>query len=426
MLYLENSLLVRVILLKYNFADITNEEIYEDCRVMIVTGPYNIFNNIVIDELKKRTIEDEKVEENEDLLAEFGVSVSAELKVSNSVDFETFMEVVNMPNVNGKWFCAVDITSIPKKSRELLKKYITNPSINGILVVYSTNFKDYMEFLRNKTINQSKNSHVIQLSFPNRTVLKQLVRQLFEDRNVKIKDKSVELFVMRLSNSYDDYEEVIDEISNGREGTELTYEEVAEGLKGIQNFILDDLIYRLLIPVTSNKTTVNKKVYQMMYVLSSEYGPDKLVSKLRYKINDYIEFRVAINSGLIPIKVKYSVDEVKKRLGEESRLSNISDFQFRRMAHIASQTSLKDWVYMRLILNNVTNRYNSESYEKVLYSLVNRSNLGNIRLNNDIGLEESINLEVDRVNEVVYMEIEDIRKLFTDKTGIEIPDEKLD
>ncbi len=149
----------------------------------------------------------------------------------------------------------------------------------------------------------------------------------------------------------------------------------------------------------------------MISALSQEFGPEKLVSKITYKIDDYIEFRIAINSGAIPIKVKYSVDEAKKRLGEESRLSKLSDFQFRRMSYIASQTSLKDWTYMRLILHNVTLKYKAESYEKVLYSLVNRSNLSEFRLNNDIGLKNSISPDLDRLDNTVYVEPRDIQSL---------------
>lgn len=153
----------------------------------------------------------------------------------------------------------------------------------------------------------------------------------------------------------------------------------------------------------------------MISALSQEFGPEKLVSKLKYKIDDYIEFRIAINSGIIPIKVKYSVAEAKNRLGEESRLAKISDFQFRRMSYIASQTSLRDWTYMRLILNNVTSRYRKESYEKVLYSLVNRSNLNEYRLNTDIGLVNSISPDLDRLNKMVYIEPKDIHSLLEKK-----------
>lgn len=403
--------------MKYNFSNITEPVIYDSCQVMFVTGPYNIFNNIVIDELKDRSITIAGYEEDTELLAEFGIKTEkqSEIKVSNSVDFQTFMDVVDMPNVNGKWFCSVDLGTMSKKHKEIVKKYITKPSKNGILVVYSNDFRDYREFLRNRALNQSPVSHIIQLSFPNRGILTQIVKQLFEQRGVEVGLKAVELFVMRLSSSYDDYEETIDKLCIGKENTELTYEEMLEGLRGIENFVLDDLVHRLLVPVPNNSTSANKKMYKMISALIQEFGPEKLVSKLKYKIDDYIDFRLAINSGIIPIKVKYSVAEAKNRLGEDSRLTKIPDFQFRRMSYIASQTSLRDWTYMRLILNNVTSRYRKESYEKVLYSLVNRSNLSEYRLNTDIGLVNSISPDLDRLNKMVYIEPKDIQSLLEKK-----------
>lgn len=219
--------------MKYNFSNITEPVIYDSCQVMFVTGPYNIFNNIVIDELKDRSITIAEYEEDTELLAEFGIETEkqSEIKVSNSVDFQTFMDVVDMPNVNGKWFCSVDLGTMSKKHKEIVKKYITKPSKNGILVVYSNDFRDYREFLRNRALTQSPVSHIIQLSFPNRGILTQIVKQLFEQRGVEVGLKAVELFVMRLSSSYDDYEETIDKLCIGKENTELTYEEMLEGLR---------------------------------------------------------------------------------------------------------------------------------------------------------------------------------------------------
>ncbi len=246
--------------MKYNFSNIAEPMIYDSCQVMFVTGPYNIFNNIVIDELRNRSAANDVYEEDVELLAEFGIKNEgkSEIKISNSVDFQTFIDVVDMPNVNGKWFCSVDLGTTGKKNKEIIKKYITKPSKNGILVVYSNEFKNYREYLRHRALTQSQVSHIIQLSFPNREILMQIVKQLFEQRSVRVEQKAIELVVMRLSTSYDDYEETIDRLCVGKENFELTYEEMLDGLRGIENFVLDYLIQRLLVPVTNNSTLAYK------------------------------------------------------------------------------------------------------------------------------------------------------------------------
>ena len=218
---------------------------------------------------------------------------------------------------------------------------------------------------------------------------------------------------MRMSNSYDEYEETIDKIivaSVPKDYSDqvakdwkytITYDDALNAMKGIENFVLDDFIERLLIPMKSDKTNGKNKIYRMLAALEEEFGAQGLVNKLRYKIDDYIEFRVAINSGKIPIKVRFSVDSAKKALGDDSKIVKYSDYTFRRMANIASQTSLRDWTYMRLILNN-TSTWDKSSYERVLYSLINRSVLTESRLNNDIGIDNIMRITIKDLDTVRF------------------------
>ena len=301
-----------------------------------------------------------------------------------------------------------------KKQIEKMEDYMKSPSKYSTLVVYATEFKDYRYYLRDKFIQNSRESHLITLSFPNRKMLVDIVKGLFEQRGLQVEQRAAELFVMRLSNSYDDYQEVIDNIRLKRGGNKLTYDEMLEDLKGVENYLLDDFLEKLLIPATNPSPNANKRMYRISNSLIAEFGAQKLVQKLKYKIDDYLEFRLAINKGIIPIKVKYDISEAKKKLGEEHRLYKISDFSFRRMAYVASQTSLNDWLYMRLIVNNASNRGGSEvEFERVIYSLINRSNLPDIRLNNDIGLENSLSPELDLLNNTVYIEPNEIQELLS-------------
>ena len=206
---------------------------------------------------------------------------------------------------------------------------------------------------------------------------------------------------MRMSRAYDDYEEIIDRVCAGRKG-KLDIKEVQEGLKGIDNYIVDDFIERLLSPISGDKITTNRRIYRMMESLLSDMGPRELVKRMKYQVNDFLDFRIAINTGLIPIKVKFSVDEAKKRIGPDNKISGLHDFRFRRMASIASQTSLKDWTYMQILLSDKTLAYSDAASERVIYTIVHRSVLGEFRLNNSLKLDNTITKQLESLNSIKY------------------------
>ena len=399
--------------MKFTFKDITNNEIYQSAKVLFVIGQYNIFNNIAIDAMKD-ICKPPRLEITDDtLLKDFGIEESNIVNTLNIVDIDTFSKVIHMASMSGLWFSSINYGFASKKHKDWIMNYIKEPSNNGRLVVYCTEYKDYKSLLRNKLIVNSNYIHMIQLNFPYRNTLETIVKQLFNQKGVNIEQKAIELFIMRMSNSYDDYEEIIDrvvmqsvpmnkdtgEIDSSWRYT-ITYENALEALKGVENFVLDDFIDKLLIPMGSDKPNLKNKIFKMWAVLNEELGPAQLVNKLKFKIDDYIEFRLAINEGLIPIKVRFSVPEAKQRIGESNRISKFSDYAFRRMAITASRTSLRDWEYMKLILSNAG--YNNESYEKVMYSLINRSILNEYRLNCDINSYNKPYREIDRLSEIRY------------------------
>ena len=56
---------------------------------------------------------------------------------------------------------------------------------------------------------------------------------------------------------------------------------------------------------------------------------------------------------------------------------------------------------MKLILLN-TNRYDDNSYVRVLYSLITRSVLNESRLNNDIAVENILDYDINYINSIRY------------------------
>ena len=388
--------------MKYTFLDILESRIFDETKVMFVTGPYNLFNNMVTDELKSRCRPDVEIEIDDETLSMFGIEKDETSDISNKVDFDTFMEVNGVANVNGKWFCRVDLKSLSKKQRDALNDYIKSPSDNGILVVTSTDYRDYAFYLKSKLIANSKSTHLIQLSWPNKRILEQIVIALFNERRIEINVSSAKFFILRMSNSYDDYEETIDKIAQNIPEGKLEYNDLQEQMKGIENYVIEDFIELLLEPLANDKTT-SKKIYKMLAALMDEFGARKLTSSIISIARDSLEFRQFINDGYIPVNIYYSFKEVQKSIGDKSSISKLSEFQFRKKAKLASKTSLLDWQYIILILSNV-NKFSDESYEKALYTLVSRSVLSESRLNNDIGVENILIDDISSINSIKYID----------------------
>ncbi len=389
--------------MKYRFSDINNDGMYETARVMFITGPYSLFNNIVSDRLRtmcKGTLD--TTTGNEDLMAEFNMSSFDSDTVANSIDFQTFLDVVKMPAVTGKWFCSVDYKMLTKKQRETLERYMKKPNANGVLVITMLEYQDYKTFVRNRAITAHQYTHIIQLSFPYRNILKEIIKKMINDRGVTVADKAVELFLLRMSSNYDEYEQVLDSVCKHRKGTEMTYKDMVESMKGIENYVLDDFLQQLVVPIKSRKIATNRKIYKMLDALVSDVGARDLVMKIRYKIDDLIEMRIAINRGLIPIRIGFSVTEAKDRLEEDNKLKKLNDYTFRRYAELASKTSLRDWVFMKMILSNVKQVWNSNEFERVLHCLIHRSLLSTSRLTNDIGISNIIEEQLYDVNSIFF------------------------
>lgn len=409
--------------MKYTFKEMLNADIYESTKVMFVLGQYMLFNNLVCDELKAMCMEDNPValDSNDEISGEFGLGTDSEYSTSNSVDFNTFMEVVTVPSINGKWYCKVDLASLSKKQKDQLFSYIKSPTDNGILVVSSNDWKVYKDVLKNRVLSFSKVSHIMQLSFPSKDVLKIIVQQLFADKGIDIQPPAIEYFMLRMSSAYDKYEDVIDNIVTNHKSTTLELSDIKNYMSGIENFILNDLVMQLPKPMTSDKTN-SKKVLKVLMYLEEEFTAKGVLYKLLNIIDECIEFRVLINSGKIPMGINYFYKDVIDSLGgEKSKYGKMKEWTFRNKANLASQTSLRDWVYMKLILEKAIDDVKVSDVEmdakcqKALYELCTRSVLHPDRINNIIGIKNVLEKTMEDVNNIVYSE-DDLKKIIEDET----------
>ena len=399
--------------MKLSFKDILSDNMYKDNRVMFVFGKYSFFNNLVCDQFKYYCNVNEgsaavAVDEFMDVSSEFGIEASTDI-TSTSVDFSTFLDVIGVPSINGKWYCKVSLESLTKKQIASLQKYIKEPSDNGKLLIVSNDWSIYREWLKNRTLCYSNMASYIQLNFPHRETLKEITKQMFKENNIDIKSTAIDFFLTKMSSAYDDYESTIKNICSEHKSNELTVADLKIYMKGIENYVIEDFIYELVKPLTSAKTN-NKKVLRIMATLEDDMGAKELVYKTLKIVNECIDFRIMINSGIIPIGITYffkdTVDLIIKNYGENNKYAKMNEWSFRKKAELASRTSMRDWEYIKLILmkaleaREISDEESDQKCKRALYDICTRSVLTESRINNIIGVEDILTEELNTVDKL--------------------------
>lgn len=372
----------------YNFSDIYNNELYNKSKVLLVTGQYPIFNDIVIDNIKDCCrVSSDNIDT--EMLSEFGYTDNTAETALNKVEYNEFFTVINRQPMNGKWFCMVQLTELSKKQIEQLQKYYKKPSDNGVLVVNMLDYKQYNKFIRDTAVKHSKDTNLIKLSFPDKTTLTKIIKNKL--KGIKIEPKAIALFIVRVGTDYNTYNSLLDSIRLRYEI--ITYKDMLLELRGIDNYVIDDFVQRLSIPLKNKEVSKRKKIYTIQKALINDMGYIKLINKLRIKIKDLIEMRILINNGMIPLSIELSSREIKKikgGLSEKHRLKKTSEYTFKCLSVIANKYTLRDLVIMLMILNNINNRFNEFEYAKALNTLVNRTALSKDRLLNDIDIHNTL------------------------------------
>lgn len=407
----------------YTFKDIGNAEIYNDTRVAIITGGHAIFNNMVSDDIMNTcrgeistningaemvSYTDEFLSIGDTDIGGKGLSDADKNSHLMKVDFSTFRDIAYTPSFNGKWYCRIEQSELDKKKEEWVQLYIKKPSEYAKLVINCSEWKQYKDYLRNKILAGSKFSHLFKLSYPTNNTLIILVNELFMKHGLNIKTDAVKYFIMRMSDKYEDYVDTVELITSDFHsnygGNTIDMEKMKYLMHDIQNFVIDDFIEALVKPMKSPKIQKTRKLYRMIECLSGDYddGYSGLVRRLKYKINTMLSFRIAINSGVIPVLRRYGVSVVKDKLGKEHPLYKVSDFSFKKSAYISSLTTLKDWYYMRLILSNIGDMYDESQCQKAILALIHRSVIPNDRLLNDIGVKDTLTENLVKLNMTPY------------------------
>lgn len=406
----------------YRFNDIYNQEMYKTANVLLILGSYDIFNNIVIDECRKICIPNEDIEIDRTFLNMIandlptGSNTSSITDTSmNVLEFKEFMELNRTYPLEGRWFCNVRYKELKAKDKDNLKDYLKYNNETGLLIVNIRDFQDYKDFLRNRTLQASKVAHIIQLTFPSKNMLTEILNSEFRKHNVMVNDMAIKLFILRLSNDYNSYYNVISDICEKYKGMSVGYDDMLECLKGIDNYVIDDFLAEITKGVRNNKLRNNRKIYRMYKSLLESMTAREVVSKLSYKVDMMLELRIAINNGTLPILVRYGAKEVQDKLPEDSKVRSLSTYSFKKYAKIASFTSLKDWYYIKMMLKGnsyMSTRFSEDrsgnygdveqEYKHILLSIIHRTTFSPNRLMNDMGILNVVDEELYELNTIFY------------------------
>ena len=390
---------------KFNSLYDYNSELYTESRVVIILGSYPIFNNIVADKLKKSAIPPFLHSSlSSDFEDDFVVSKGTESL--NSLNLDEFIRNKDTYPIVGKWYSLVNYGSLSDKHKTFIFDYISKTSDSGILVINCDNFKEYKKFKFNNVIKNSKTVNLIDLSFPNRTTLKSVILDLLAKFNnshkIKVSEKALDLFIMRLGSDYNSYYGILQEIANDFKSTEVGYDDILSYIKNIDNYNIDEFIERLVTTKVKDKFVTTRKVYRAYYSLCEDIGIKKLISRLTYKIEDIIEMRYLINIGKVPILVRYGVKSIQDTLDNTSRLKKLSSFSFKKLAKLASLTSLRDWFYIKMIISKYDiNKITDIQGEQVIHSIIHRGAFSSNRINNDIAILNDIG-NLYEINKLEY------------------------
>lgn len=368
----------------YTFNDIKNTDVENSSQVLYICGPHSVFNYIV--ENRCRVMCKGEMD--------IGISGMTEFEVADTggswdnLSFDDFLVYSKGRKLLGKWYCSIDYANLSKAKQEQVDNYIKKPREFSLLVVLVSDWKLIRKLKTNKVFMNSKTVNLIDLSWPNKRALVEVLGDMFADRGVKVEKKALELFIMRMGRQYSDYQEQIDIICAGNNGKEINYSMMLGYLDGVVNYAIDDFVRSIIKPVRKDEVYKNRKSYKVLNTLIDDVGAKSLVWKLKSRVALYIEYRMNINNGLIPILVPYSVKAVQEKLPKDSIIKKAGEESFKINAEIASLTTIKDWYYIKMLLDSVSGRSTEEECFRVLLAIIHRGAYNTDKLLNLMGVKD--------------------------------------
>lgn len=390
----------------YRFDELMQDATYTNNCVIFACGSHPLFTSIAVDRAKELCKADFEMEDIETSENEFGTVYEQKAEKITSLSFDNFLEYVRTPSIfGGRWTASALYSTLNKAQKDAMWAYARKPNRNGLLVIIVDNYKDIRDVRGSSVARNSKEVACLNIEYPSREGLQRIVNELFEEHGLKVDERANKFFISRMSIYYDEYSEVISEIScSYPAGTEFDLYKMRDAMKGKENYIFDDFLQELVKPCSGNKRC---KVYKMANSLIEAYGSAGLRRRLLKNIDTLLRYRVAINEGKISVLARINVAESKRQLGDRHPLCKDNDINFRKRAYLASKTSLKDWLFMKLLLLNVHTEYDEVQCERAILAMINRWSLCNDRLMNALGVKDTLREGLVELNQLQYRDLMD-------------------
>lgn len=423
------------IMSKYNFDNIKEVGKNKDLCALIIGGSHNIFIDMIVADIKERP----DVESSVTLPVGGSIALTDEFDTrddeSETLSLDEFLKVCNSVSPLGKWLCKVDYDFANKKDKERVKAYLKKPSVNAIMIVTVADYKANRELKSQRYLNESKVTHYIDIQYPRKRTLAEIVTQMFKERGYLVSEQCVDLFMLKMGIAYGEFKETIDTICERLKGSAkeqkvdlngaivnnpehensvenkvaeaakykiVDFKDFKEAMRGIDFFVLEDFMRELLIPIKSGKIRKQRKVYKILDTLLEEYSAEEICRRLKYRVEELLQYRSYINSGLIPVTVRYNAEQIKERLPENSKLRKATSMTFKRNAYIASLTSIEDWYFMYSILSRTGAWASEEQHKATLFTLMGRTAISNDRLMNAIRVKNTLDEGLYELNGIMY------------------------
>ena len=201
----------------------------------------------------------------------------------------------------------------------------------------------------------------------------------------------------RLSNDYEMYTEAFDMI-RVYDGKKIDYRKMNELLHDIDNYTIEDFMKMLLNP-PRNPNGRPRKIYAALRYLLDDKGARYVVNAIHKSVTTLIELRLLMNSGDVAAGLRFSVNEFKNNLPEDSPIKNLSNFAIVKNLNLAKQVSIRDLTVLKLMLENIrAGKFDDFEYERLLYTVINRCTFSEYRVMNDIGMMDCLEGRLIDVN----------------------------
>lgn len=363
------------------------------CNVIIICCRYPIFSNMIIDRCSKYC--KGKIDVNISEYKEFLFGSSDENTEEGFLDFETFRNYVAGRKAIGKWYSRLEYDILNKNQINSLYEYLKYPSDNGLLVITVRDWKNIKKILDNSYYKTHSKIGVYNIGFPSKRTLSKVIEDIFKQHNIEIDKAAINLFITRMGNNYNAYSEELERIMEDNGGGKVTYKQMLSYMSGIYNYAVDDYLEGIVKPIEKDKVVISRKSYKVLKSLLNEYTALQVVSRIKRRIRQMIEYRLYINKGIIPVEGAYDVKKIQASLPEDSQIKSVSSIYFRQSAEIAKKTTLKDWC---LVLVMLTSANDEKSAFRILLSVANRSVYNTDRLLNNLKIKDVIKEELVTLN----------------------------